>query len=64
MTGAQKPQGYGLTELPAEPRAVPGCRACLDICVRRENIRSSGNYSAVSDVNVELNRHRYEAHSS
>lgn len=63
MAGSQKPQGYGLTELPAEPRAVPACGACLRICVRRENARSSRNYSAVSDANVDLRRHQAENHS-
>ena len=62
MAGTQKPHGYGLTELPPEPKAAPGCSACLGICVRRENSRSVGDYSAVSDANVELRRHRAEAH--
>lgn len=64
MASTQQPQGYGLTELPPEPRAVPGCSACLDICVRRKNSRSRGDHSAVSDANVELRQHHSEAHNS
>ncbi|MGW6457059.1 hypothetical protein ACWF94_14260 [Streptomyces sp. NPDC055078] len=59
----QKPQGYGLTEPPAEPSAEPGCAICLSIVVGRSNARSLGDYSAVSDRNVELRRHRTEAHA-
>lgn len=62
MASPQKPQGYGLTELPAEPSAAQACGTCLDICVRRANARSRGDYSAVSDANVDLVRHQAEAH--
>lgn len=58
----QKPQGYNLTELPAEPSAKPGCSACLSIVVARENARSRGDYSGVSDQNVELRQHHADAH--
>lgn len=60
----RKPQGYGLTELPAEPSAVPGCAACLPLAVARQNARSTGDYSAVSDVNVELRKHQAATHTS
>lgn len=63
MAGTQKPQGYGLTELPPEPKAVPGCMECLGFGVRRENARSRGEYSDVSDANVELRRHQRVQHS-
>jgi hypothetical protein len=49
-------------ELPPEPKAAPGCGTCLVVCVRRENARSRGDYSAVSDANVELRRHHAETH--
>lgn len=62
MPGPQKPQGYGLTELPTEPSAVQACGTCLGICVRRKNARSRGDYSAASDANVDLARHQAEAH--
>lgn len=58
----QKPQGYNLTELPAEPSAKPGCPACLSIVVSRENARSKGDFSTVSDRNVKLRRHHEDAH--
>lgn len=58
----QQPQRYGLTELPAEPSAVPGCSHCLSCVVARENARSRGDCSAVSDRNVELRQHREAAH--
>lgn len=64
MATTQKPQDYRLTELPPEPRAVPGCDICLGMCVRRDNARSRRDYSAASDVNVELRRHHEEAHGS
>ncbi|TXS41336.1 hypothetical protein EAO75_41945 [Streptomyces sp. uw30] len=59
-----EPQDHGLTELPAEPSAAPGCAACLPLVVARQNARSSGDYSAVSDVNVELRRHHAAAHTT
>ncbi len=64
MAITQRPQGYRLTELPPEPKAVSGCHGCLSICVQRENSRSRGDYSAVSDANVELRRHHTQAHGS
>lgn len=64
MARTRQPQGYGLNELPPEPRAVPGCSVCLDICVRRKNSRSRGDYSAISDANVKLRQHHAEAHNS
>ncbi|GAA3068946.1 hypothetical protein GCM10010448_60200 [Streptomyces glomeratus] len=51
-----------LTELPREPSAVPGCPTCLSHSVARENARSTGDYSAVSDSNVRLREHQAEAH--
>jgi hypothetical protein len=40
MASAQKAQSYGLTELPLEPKAQPGCGACLAMsryrCAPRE----------------------------
>lgn len=62
--GTQKPQGYNLTEFAPEPSAVPGCADCLSRVVARRNARSSGDYSAVSDINVELRVHQAEAHAS
>nr|WBO78187.1 hypothetical protein SBE_001768 [Streptomyces sp. SBE_14.2] len=59
---SQKPQGYHLAELPAEPSAVPGCSDCLSLSVSRENARSRSDYSAVSDANVELRQHLEKAH--
>lgn len=64
MTNTQKLQGYELAELPQEPKAVPGCGQCLGICVRRENSRSRGDYSAASDANVELRQHHTGAHGA
>lgn len=61
---SQKPQDYHLTELLAEPSAVPGCSGCLSLSVSRENARSRGDYSGVSDVNVELRQHQAEGHAS
>jgi len=61
---SQKPQGYRLTELLAEPSVVPGCTECLSLGVARRNARSRGDYSAVSDANVKLRKHHAEAHSS
>jgi hypothetical protein len=58
----QKPQDYALTELPAEPAAEPGCAVCLSLVVARQNARSNGDYSGVSDRNVELREHQAEAH--
>lgn len=59
-----QPRDYGLPELPTDPSAVPGCSHCLSFSVSRENARSRGDYSAVSDANVELRQHQTEAHAS
>lgn len=58
----QKPQDYGLAELPTEPSPVPGCTTCLSLVVARQNARSSADYSAVSDRNVELRGHQSGSH--
>lgn len=58
----RKPQGYHLTELPAEPSAVPGCAECLSLVNARQNARSTCAYIAVSDRNVELREHQAETH--
>lgn len=58
----QEPQDYRLTELPTELSAEPGCAACLSLVVARRNARSKGDYSGVSDCNVELRQHQAEAH--
>lgn len=58
----QKPQGYRLPEPTAEPTAEPGCATCLSLVLARQNARSGGDYSAVSDRNVELRAHHAEAH--
>lgn len=61
---SRMPQDYHLTDLPAEPSAVPNCSGCLSLSVSRENARSRGDYSAVSDANVQLRQHQAEAHAS
>lgn len=58
----QTTAGTRLNELPREPSAVPGCSDCLSMSVARENARSTGDYSAVSDCNVKLRQHQAEAH--
>ncbi|MEV1068896.1 hypothetical protein [Streptomyces sp. NPDC050263] len=58
----QKSKGYRLADPPAEPSAEPGCAVCLSLGVARQNARSSGDFSAVSDRNVELRAHHAEAH--
>lgn len=55
---ARKPTTYALKEPPLEPTPIPGCNRCLSICVKRENRRSTGDYSGVSDCNVELRHHQ------
>ncbi|SCD97491.1 hypothetical protein GA0115241_1085234 [Streptomyces sp. DpondAA-D4] len=47
----------------SEPSPEPGCRACLSLSVSRENARSTGNHSGVSDCDVRLRRHQVEAHA-
>ncbi|MGW4224596.1 hypothetical protein ACWEG1_14185 [Streptomyces bauhiniae] len=49
---------------PSEPTAHPGCGECLSFSVARQNARSTGDYSAVSDANVLMRRHHMEAHAS
>ncbi|MFC5213946.1 hypothetical protein [Streptomyces coerulescens] len=60
----QQPRDYDLAEPPYEPSAVPGCADCLSLVVARQNARSSADYSAASDRNVELRGHQAEAHAS
>lgn len=64
MAGTRNIQEYVRMRFPSEPEAVPGCGVCLGVCASRENARSRGDHSGVSDANVELRRHRAEAHAS
>jgi hypothetical protein len=58
----QKHRHCGLTALPTGPSVVPGCAACLSLVVARQDARSSGDFSAAADRNVELRRHQAEDH--
>jgi hypothetical protein len=49
--------------LTQEPSPMPGCPECLSFSVAGKNARSTGDYSAVSDMNVTLRRHQDEAHA-
>jgi hypothetical protein len=64
MEGEKEVAEFGPARLSAEPRAASGCGPCLSISTRRLNARSRGDYSAVSDANVELRRHQADAHHS
>lgn len=64
MADSRKLEECELKELLEEPKAAPGCGTCLGICVRRDNARSAGDFSAATDANVELRRHRAEVHAS
>lgn len=55
---AQRQKGSMLSE----PVAVPGCSDCLGFGVRRQNARSTFDYSTVSDVNVQWRRHLAAQH--
>lgn len=55
--------GTCLSELPREPSPVPGCPARLSQSVARENARSGGDYSAVSDANVRMRQHQRDEHA-
>jgi hypothetical protein len=51
--------------LPVEPPdAVPGCRECLGLVVKRTNAWSTWDYSKMSDVNVSLRAHLREEHGA
>jgi hypothetical protein len=56
--------GTCLSEPLSEPSPKPGCSDCLSMSVARENARSTGDYSAVSDANVRMRQHQAEAHAS
>ncbi|MEU9700044.1 hypothetical protein [Streptomyces sp. NPDC047981] len=57
------PAGPVQVSLPAEqPGAVPGCRECLGLAVKRANAWSVGDYSKVSDANVALRAHLRHSH--
>ncbi|MFF9016314.1 hypothetical protein ACF09C_25510 [Streptomyces sp. NPDC014870] len=47
---------------PEQPGAVPGCRECLGLAVKRANAWSKGDYSKVSDANVSLRAHLRHEH--
>ncbi|ARF62113.1 hypothetical protein B1H20_12405 [Streptomyces violaceoruber] len=59
----EPPAGTCLSELPREPSPVPCCPACLSHSVARENARSGGDYSAVSDANVRMRQHQRDEHA-
>lgn len=52
-----------MSELPREPSPMPGCPVCLSQSVARQNARSTGDYSAVSDANVKLRQHQRDEHA-
>ena len=55
-------RGTHLSELPREPSVEPGYTKCLSLVNARRNARSAGDYSFVSDCNVELRKHQTEDH--
>ncbi|WP_369033484.1 hypothetical protein [Streptomyces adonidis] len=61
---AKPATGKYISELSREPSPNPGCADCLSLSVARENARSIGDFSAVSDMNVKLRRHLTQAHES
>lgn len=42
-----------------EPQPVPGCDVCRALADQREVARAAGDWSRVSDINVELRAHRW-----
>lgn len=49
-----------LPEPTLEPTPMPGCGVCAALVKQREAARQRGDFSAVSDANVELRNHRHE----
>ncbi|MEU2583158.1 hypothetical protein ABZ612_09385 [Streptomyces avermitilis] len=45
--------------LAAEPVPTSGCDVCLALGRQREIARTAGDLSKVSDINVEIKRHRH-----
>lgn len=45
---------------PAAPEPDPGCDVCRALARERQEAAGSGNWSTVTDCNVELRRHRRE----
>ena len=51
------PLDLPLPEAWPEPR--PRCQTCALLAVKRQQAQGAGDYSAVSDANVEIRRHKY-----
>ncbi|WTI67747.1 hypothetical protein OG397_17385 [Streptomyces sp. NBC_00728] len=43
--------------LAPEPEPTSGCDVCAALGRQRENARTAGDFSKVSDINVEIRRH-------
>ncbi|MFH8403573.1 hypothetical protein ACH4FX_02200 [Streptomyces sp. NPDC018019] len=56
-TSQEQPVELPLRQV-SEPRPRPGCKTCLGASTRRENRRSVGDYSGVSDANVLMRKHQ------
>ncbi|MGW5477740.1 hypothetical protein [Streptomyces sp. NPDC004008] len=50
-----------LLPLPERPAPHPGCKVCGALAAERERAQASGDYSKVSDCNVEIREHK-DAH--
>lgn len=46
-------------ELPVKwPKPTPGCRVCAALARQRVQAQTDGDYSKVSDLNVEIREHK------
>ncbi|MFE7317358.1 hypothetical protein ACFU7T_30295 [Streptomyces sp. NPDC057555] len=57
MTGMSDPVHLPDPGVVREPRPVAGCDVCAALARQRERARAAGNWSKVSDCNVEMRRH-------
>ncbi|MGW3028262.1 hypothetical protein [Streptomyces sp. NPDC001221] len=40
------------------PKPAPNCRVCAALTTQREQAQAAGDYSKVSDLNVEVREHK------
>ncbi|GAB2721291.1 hypothetical protein [Streptomyces bullii] len=53
---------YGVEDLSRPPLPVPGCAACTELAVRREEARAHADGTAETDAKVPLRRHQRRDH--
>lgn len=58
MTDKATREPIDVLPLPEQPDPHPGCKVCGALAGQRDRAQAEGDYSKVSDCNVEIRRHQ------